>query len=188
MKNKMIGLGRVGFGIFFVMFFFYGEAFPQAPNCDFYGTAKVRGVPITGDETINAYDAGGQFCGTTYYIGSGSYAIHAIGDDLSTPGVDEGASEGDAISFRIDGEAAVVTGGSNVWHNLQSYECNIDVPDVPPEADPGDPISAMRGVPWCLTDPGLWARLIMIGTLAMDLPMGAVCLLHMPMRIMQRIR
>jgi PKD repeat protein len=122
-----------------------GPAFPQARNCDFWGTAKYRGVDVTGSDQVKAYDAGGQLCGTAYSVGSGIYGIHVVGDDPSTPGVDEGAPEGGAITFKINNETANVTGGSNVWTLNGSVECNIAVPDLPPNANHGGPYTGNEG-------------------------------------------
>ncbi len=145
MNKKLTGFKGIFIGIVPILLLMNGHAYSQARNCDFYGQAIIRGVPVTGSETITAYDPGGQLCGTAYYVGGGNYAVHVAGDDPSTTGVDEGASDGDAISFRINGELADVTGGSNTWYNMQSFECDINIPDVPPEADPGGPYSGMEG-------------------------------------------
>jgi PKD repeat protein len=133
-----------------VAFFFLlliGSAYPQARNCDFYGTAKYRGVKVTSSDQVKAYDTGGQLCGTAYYVGGseGNYAVHVAGDDPATTDVDEGAPEGTAITFRINNEVANVTGGSSTWTYNGSWSCNIEVPDLPPNAAPGGPYSGAEG-------------------------------------------
>jgi PKD repeat protein len=126
-------------------FFLHGMVYSQVRNCDFNGTAKIRGIDVTGSDDIKAYDPGNQLCGTAFSVGSGQYAIHVAGDDPSTPGVDEGASDGDQITFKINGETANVVSGSNTWYNMGSFSCNIEIPDLPPESDPGGPYSESEG-------------------------------------------
>lgn len=131
---------RCGMGILLVV----GSGFGQVRNCDFWGTANYRGTPVSSGDVIEAYDSGGQLCGTAYYVGGGNYGIHVIGDDPGTP-EDEGAPEGGAITFRINGEIADVVSGSSTWTNGGSVECNIYVPDLPPDANPGGPYSGSEG-------------------------------------------
>ena len=140
LRKKLIPLGVV---ILWVLF--HGAVFPQARNCDFWGTATIRGTPVSSGDQIKAYDAGNQLCGTAWYVGGGQYSIHVTGDDPGTEDVDEGASEGDAIRFKINGETASVVGGSNVWHNNGSYQCNIEIPMAPPVADAGGSYNGTEG-------------------------------------------
>jgi len=123
-----------------------GLGFSQVRNCDFWGTATYRGTPVTSGDVIQAYDSGGQLCGTAWYVNGGNYAIHVTGDDPGTP-EDEGAPDGGTITFKINGEVANVVSGSNTWVYGGSIQCNIAVPDLPPNANPGGPYSGFEGSP-----------------------------------------
>ncbi len=99
---------------------------PQA--CDFEGTASYFGSPVGGGDNIQAYDAGGQLCGTAHTVSGGYYYMTVTGDDPATSGIDEGAGAGDALTFRINGVTANLS-GDNTFVNFGSKTCNLDVPD-----------------------------------------------------------
>ena len=63
---------------------------------------------------------------------------------MTDPPIPRGANDGETITFRIDGEIAVVTGGSATWEE-GSKQCNLEVPDSPPTANPGGPYSGNEG-------------------------------------------
>ncbi|MBN2030315.1 PKD domain-containing protein [bacterium] len=114
--------------------------YTQIENCDFYGTAQIHGVGVTSSNTITAYNQYDQLLSSDlYYIGGGNYAIHVYGD----PNV----LENTPITFKIDNETANVVGGSNIWNQKQSKECNLNVPSAPnyPVADAGGPYSGNEG-------------------------------------------
>ena len=113
----------------------------QAPNvtnttkvCDFWCQDntkmdwKTQHIPVLvqiGD-VITARDADGIICGIAtvgeFGTDEGDYFIHVYGDDATTPGVDEGAVEGDTIKFFINGYPASVTFGTPQWHSGGSFE------------------------------------------------------------------
>jgi len=144
MPNKINGY-VAAFFMFLVV-----TSYAQERICEFWGTATVRGVLVSNDATVTAYDEGGQKCGTSEpgNIQGGIYGIRVFGDDPTTT-EDEGASLGDHITFRINNELANVVSGSPVWIYSgvagEVVECNIAVPDVPPSASVGGPYSGSEG-------------------------------------------
>jgi len=77
-------------------------------------------------DVITARDPDGIICGITtvgeFGTDEGDYFIHVYGDDATTPGVDEGAIEGDTITFFINGNPASVISGTPQWHSGGSFE------------------------------------------------------------------
>jgi len=130
-------------GIALSWFLMASSAVAQQEFCDFWGTATVLGVPVDGDETIKAFDSNNMYLATAYQVGSGLYSIHVPGDDPTTPEKD-GAYTGESIRFKIDGQAARVVSGSNSWIK-GSRECNIEIPQEPPQANAGGPYSGPEG-------------------------------------------
>jgi len=117
-------------------------------SADFIGRASTGGTPVAPGDEIAAFDPQGVLCGLFLVASDGSYgALHVYGDDPSTTG-DEGAQDGDIISFRVwDAGAGIERGGSDlvfstgaalpgssfipspippVWHDQQGYILNID--------------------------------------------------------------
>jgi len=82
-------------------------------------------------DVITAKDPNGVICGLAYVgdagTGEGDYFIHVNGDDPNTP-EDEGAEEGDTISFFINGYPAKVTSGTPVWNSGGSHKVSLSAP------------------------------------------------------------
>ena len=119
-------------------------------TADFWGNGMYRGRAVVSSDVITAFDPQNVLCGTATggQISGGVYGITVQGDDPLTPVVDEGAVNGDHIRFKINGEWANVTSGSDVWiYPNTATQCNIAVPDVPPTANPGGPYSGNEGSP-----------------------------------------
>ena len=147
-KSKL--RGRAAFWVVLIMSFSASNVFAQTPKwCSFWsgGNTRYRGDLITSSDVIEAFDPRGAKCGqaTGGYNGvPGSYLlyVHNAHDGSPYPG---GAQEGESISFRINGEAAYVVAGSNVWHDNGSYLCDLDVAEGPPTADANGPYFGMEG-------------------------------------------
>ncbi|OVE78554.1 hypothetical protein BVY01_05130 [bacterium I07] len=78
-------------------------------------------------------------------IFDGNYLIHVMGDDPTTQEKD-GAAYGEAISFRINGDAAFLLAGSdNIWTTQGNKTCNIEVPELLPDSQPGGPYNGLEG-------------------------------------------
>lgn len=85
-------------------------------HCAFYShdtTLDEQPVPV--GAVIDAYDPGGIRCGTFTVHTEGEWGIMLVyGNDPETP-EDEGAEDGNPISFRIDGHPAMVVSGNVSW-------------------------------------------------------------------------
>ncbi len=96
--------------------------------CDFWEASTL--VLMEGD-TVDVYDSDGVWCGrTTVQEENGilGFSVHVFGDDLSTtPTIDEGAVEGDTLSFFVNGLPALVVQGSNVWNWNSSKEIKLQL-------------------------------------------------------------
>lgn len=77
--------------------------------CDFW--AFQPGLLTEGD-TIRVFDVDGIQCGDTLVVAQGGFLIHVLGDDLSTPDIDEGPMPGEEIYFTIKGDSTRVVGTS----------------------------------------------------------------------------
>lgn len=84
----------------------------------FYGdNSTLDGNPISIGDTISAFDSGGTQCGEFIVDTEGEYGLMPVyKDDSTTPNVDEGATVGEQISFKINGFDAAITGpNSGIW-------------------------------------------------------------------------
>ncbi|MEE9166151.1 MAG: FlgD immunoglobulin-like domain containing protein [Candidatus Neomarinimicrobiota bacterium] len=85
---------------------------------DFYSsnTIVLNGGPIAVGAVVDAYDPDGVHCGTYTVDTEGSYGfLHVYRDDATTT-EDEGAIEGDKITFTIYGSPTNVAGpDDNMW-------------------------------------------------------------------------
>ena len=87
-----------------------GPAHIYMESIYFIGLAsKLYGDPLPADACGEAY-AAGVLCGADYSVGDGMYGVVCYRDDPGTPAKD-GATPGDAITFRINGLPATIIGG-----------------------------------------------------------------------------
>ncbi|MBW2989423.1 hypothetical protein KY358_03835 [Candidatus Woesearchaeota archaeon] len=114
---------------------------PPTPS-GFFGTATLDSQPITAGTTVDAYDPDGILCGTFTNPGGiqeGYYgSLFCSGDDSETS-QDEGAEQGDQITFYINGFSASLVlssttddmwteGGTKWGTNLEAYSgCQNDL-------------------------------------------------------------
>ena len=83
---------------------------PTPQSVDFYGKAYINDNPVKKGTVITAYDWDGVRCGKFVVKREGHFGFMPVyGDDPTTPDIDEGASPGDIITFKIDGKTAQVT-------------------------------------------------------------------------------
>ena len=74
----------------------------QAPVADYFSTTSLwEGAALPLDLTIEAFDGDGIRCGFATANLDGSFLIHVNGNDPMTPGIDEGAIEGEMLTWRI---------------------------------------------------------------------------------------
>jgi hypothetical protein len=83
-----------------------GAAQAQAPVCDYYSTTSTKaGEALAAGAIIEAFDADGVRCGYAEAMSGGAFLMHVYGNDPMTPAVDEGAQEGEMLTWKIDGVA-----------------------------------------------------------------------------------
>ncbi|HPP11846.1 MAG TPA: hypothetical protein PKW42_03855, partial [bacterium] len=69
---------------------------------EFYGVITINGVPAQSGDEVGAFDPQGVCCGAFVVEHAGYYGyLPVYGDDSTTPAEDEGAENGDTITFRI---------------------------------------------------------------------------------------
>jgi hypothetical protein len=113
-----------------------GAAHAQAPVADFFSTTSlVDGQQMLAGTTIEAWDSNGVRCGTAQVSATGGFMIHVYGDDPMTPGADEGARDGEMLTWRISGATVLnATWMSNLigqfpdlrWENGAAKEIRLD--------------------------------------------------------------
>ncbi|MCK5327337.1 MAG: hypothetical protein KAR36_01930, partial [Candidatus Latescibacteria bacterium] len=105
---------------------------------DFWGwneESLVEGRPLRMGDVITVIDPDGVLCGATVVSDERGYVVHVYGDErAATPGVDEGAEEGDGLIFYVNGCRAQVTSGSAVWTLWGSEELTLKALTASPEA------------------------------------------------------
>jgi len=77
--------------------------------CDFWAFQPELLVP---GDTVRVYDGDGVLCGDTLVSPEGAFLVHVLGDDPNTPEEDEGATEGDTLTFVIAEKILPVHGTS----------------------------------------------------------------------------
>jgi hypothetical protein len=108
----------------------------QPPQfCDFWA---VQPDMFRMGNKVQVYDGDGVLCGDTMATAQGGFLVHVSGDDISTPGIDEGAEPGEAVLFMVNGDTAevigtsanfdttIVVGGAPTWENMGSKRVQLD--------------------------------------------------------------
>jgi len=104
----------------------------QINPCDFWSqnTTISSSLPIQIGDVVTAKEPDGVICGVTTVgdagTGEGDYFIHVYGDDPNTPS-DEGAEDGDTITFFINKEYETEQKGT--WTSGSSIELDLHAPD-----------------------------------------------------------
>lgn len=81
-----------------------GAAHAQAPVADYYSlNSTMNGTALTAGMTIEAYDGDGILCGSAIVNLDGGFLMHVYGNDPLTAAIDEGATQGEFLHWRIDG-------------------------------------------------------------------------------------
>jgi hypothetical protein len=116
-----------------------GAVQAQVPVADFFSTnSRLDGQPLPAGTTLEAYDTDGIRCGFATANADGSFLIHVYGNDPMTPATDEGAREGEMLTWRIDGhdvETQEATWIANLvgmfadlrWENGAAKQFKLDV-------------------------------------------------------------
>jgi hypothetical protein len=100
--------------------------YPTPNWCSYADTlyaSTFNGQPLAIGSIIQAYDPSGVYCGIdTVELDGGSgnpkFGYFPVyGDDSGTGELDEGATAGEQITFKINGRTATVTAGDDTWTN-----------------------------------------------------------------------
>ena len=97
---------------------------------DFYGAVTYNDQPAPIGTVVDAFDPDGIHCGT-FTVGDiadsvGIFGFMPVyGDDPFTSGVDEGATAGQTISFKVNGRAATVDSGDPTWESQTIKEISL---------------------------------------------------------------
>ncbi|MBD3299571.1 MAG: HYR domain-containing protein [candidate division Zixibacteria bacterium] len=106
------------------------EELPEIPvqpyGADWYSqNATIEGTPIVPGDVIIAMDPDGVICGVTTVETAGTYLIHVIGDDPNTD-ADEGADEGDEITFYYNCECPLIAPQQWVAFDNNQFDAAFD--------------------------------------------------------------
>lgn len=94
----------------------------------FDSTSTFNGSLLPVGSVVDAYDPDGIHCGTFTVQTPGHFGFMPVyGDDDQTPGIDEGANDGDVISFKINGRDAAVVSGTDTWTNQTNKQVQLSV-------------------------------------------------------------
>ncbi len=96
----------------------YSQPIPTNSWSDYWGdSCTINGNLVQPGDTIRAYDPDSVLCGEFIVVTTGNYGyLHVYGDDPTTSNIDEGAVDGDTISFSINGIPAQ-TSVVAIWHS-----------------------------------------------------------------------
>jgi hypothetical protein len=77
-------------------------AYAQAPVADYFSTTStLDGAALPAGTVIEAYDGQGVRCGVATANAGGGFLIHVYGNDPLTASIDEGASEGEMLTWKL---------------------------------------------------------------------------------------
>lgn len=105
----------------------------QVPFCAFFdSTTFFDGNPVPLGSRIDAFDPDGIMCGSTIVDTLPGYwgFMSVIGNDPTTPGLDEGAEAGDLIRFTINGRNATVDSGDAIWQDQQVKRVSLSANSI----------------------------------------------------------
>jgi hypothetical protein len=113
-----------------ILLFTIGAQAQSTPwACFFAGTASYNGIPAPVGTVIDAYDPDGIHCGSWIVNAAGFFgAMAVVGDDTTDPNdpTDEGAVDGDTITFYINGLKADCVGDCT-WTDKATKEIELSV-------------------------------------------------------------
>lgn len=108
------------------------QPYPGPSFTNYYSsTTLFNGVPVPVGSIIRAYDPNGVLSGVdTVGVGPTAPAgffgfMNVYGDQPETPGLDEGAVNGDAINFTINGRTATVVSGDPTFTDQAQKELTL---------------------------------------------------------------
>jgi len=103
------------------------QVIPTPKFTAFYDDASTyNGDPLAIGTIIKAYDPDGVLCGMDTVHTTGEYGYMSVyGDDDTTPGIDEGAVDGDTITFEINGRPATVIAGDPTFTDMTQKQVEL---------------------------------------------------------------
>src|SRR3989338_2886015 len=103
-----------------------GLAFPP-PAAEYYGTVVNKlGASFPAGTNVSFYDADGVLCGQYNVTSTGYYGFLSCNGDDPDTAVDEGADEGDALSFLINNETAGTLNDSVFYLDINASDPDND--------------------------------------------------------------
>lgn len=94
--------------------------------CSYYDNATTyNGQLVKPGTIITAYDNNGVLCGYFEVHTEGAYGFMPVYGDDNTSTTDEGAKEGEPITFRINGRLATVVNGDATWSNQANKQVRL---------------------------------------------------------------
>jgi len=104
------------------------SSLPPLPT-EFYGIIRNYNFNGSAGITINAYDSSGTLCGSFTIVNEGYYGVLTCAGDDPETNQDEGATQGENISFRYQGGYTTVQ-GDNTWDSGSFHYVNLTYPVV----------------------------------------------------------
>lgn len=126
---RFVFWGLISFFLFVLANLANTQVIPTNGWVNFFSlNTQLNGKPVSVGAVIDAYDPDGVHCGTFTVSKEGQYGfLFVYRDDALTPDMDEGASPGDTIRFKINGISARALGPEpNIWtSNGDILEVNL---------------------------------------------------------------
>jgi len=89
-------------------------------------TSTFDSQPLPIGSLIQAFDSSGVYCGVDTVRFAGAFGFMTVyGDDPQSSGLDEGAVNGETITFKINGRNAVVNSGDPTWAHMTQKSISL---------------------------------------------------------------
>jgi hypothetical protein len=92
---------------------------------DFWSITSTNTSGLRAGDRLTVRTPAGVICGECVAGSDGAFMVHVYGDDPATSSQVEGAVEGEALQFEINGVPATVQSGSAIWSERQSTELTV---------------------------------------------------------------
>ena len=102
-----------------------------SPAAQIYGYVYVNNLSALPGTLIEVKDVNNTLCGNFTVVNLAEYGLLSCnGDDPDTLGIDEGAVEGETISFYVNGQEIDLIQGDNTWYSGEFLYLNLSPPVV----------------------------------------------------------
>ena len=116
--NKKFSFLFFGICLLFISSNGWGDVIPTSDYMFFRGEVRFNGQEAPIGTIVDAFDPDGKHCGTWQVDSLGYFGMMPVyGDDFTTGSIDEGAENGDLLTFRINDHLAVVDSGNATWYS-----------------------------------------------------------------------